>query len=345
MTPDLTFAIPGDLETLTGGYEYDRRLIEALRARGLRVAHLAWPGRYPFPTPGERAVAASSLKALPDGSTVLVDGLAYGALPELAEGAGARLRLVALVHHPLALETGTLAKERTRLAENEARALSHAAAVVVTSDRTKATLVHSYGVAASRIVIALPGTEVPPFGRIRGARHVLRLLSVGSLTPRKGHDVLLAALERLVDLRWTCRIVGSPAHAPEEARRIAALRDRSAVRCRVRLEGEVVEAAPFYRRADMFVLASHYEGYGMAFAEALAHGLPVIGTRGGAVPDVVPQDAGILVPPGDPAALAAALRAVIVDAGLRTCLAEGAARAGARLPRWADAAARVAAVL
>ena len=345
MTPDLAFAIPGDLATRTGGYEYDRRLIQALQDRGLRVTHLAWPGRYPFPTPADQAQAASSLAALPDGSTVLIDGLAYGALPDLAEAEAARLRLIALVHHPLALESGTPAEQRARLARDEARALSHASAVVVTSDRTKATLVQSFGVPAARIVVALPGTEVQPFARLQTPRHALRLLSVGSLTPRKNHDVLLAALEQLADLPWTCRIVGSPTHAPDEARRIAALRDCSPVRRRVRLEGEVQDAAPFYRRADVFVLASQYEGYGMAFAEALAHGLPVIGTQGGAIPDVVPPSAGILVPPGNLAALAEALRAVIEDPPLRARLANGAARAGAMLPSWADTAERVAALL
>ncbi len=343
--PDLHFAIPGGLDTRTGGYEYDRRLMQALRARGLHVAHLGWPGRYPHPTAAERAAAVRSLAALPDGSPVLIDGLAYGALPELAKQAGARLRLLALVHHPLALETGIAAAEQARLAADEAEALSHAAAVVVTSHRTAATLVASFGVPPGRIVVALPGTEERPAPRAAGSRRAVRLLCVGSLTPRKGHDVLLAALERLGDLAWTLRIVGSPAHAPEEAGRIGALLDRSAFGRRVRLEGEVADTAPFYRRADVFVLASHYEGYGMAFAEALAHGLPVVGTRAGAVPDVVPPDAGILVPPGDAVALAAALRRILCDPALRGRLADGAARAGAALPRWADAAALVAGLL
>ena len=342
--PDLYFAIPGDIGTRTGGYEYDRRLIDALRARGLRVAHLAWPGGYPFPTPAEREAAARSLAALPDGSVVLVDGLAFGALPEVARDAAARLRLAALVHHPLALETGLPEARRTLLAEAETRALAHAAAIVVTSRSTAAALEASFGVAAPRITVALPGTAATP-ALPRGRRHAVRLLSVGSVTPRKGHGVLLAALARVTDLAWTCRIVGSAAHAPEEARRVAALRESLGLARRVRLEGEVADAGPFYRRADVFVLASLYEGYGMAFAEALAHGLPVVGTDGGAITEVVPPGAGILVPPNDPDALAAALRDVISDRGLRSRLAAGAAKAGDALPSWADAAAQVARAL
>lgn len=345
MTAEIAFAIPGDLDTRTGGYEYDRRLMAALRARGLRVTHLAWPGRYPFPAEPQQAAAARSLAALPDGHTVLVDGLAYGALPGLARTEGQRLRLVALVHHPLALETGLTSQERTCLADRETEALRHATAIVVTSNRTAATLAQSFGVPPGHIVVARPGTEVPPFKRAPSPRHGLRLLSVGSLTPRKGHDVLLGALEQLPDLAWTCRIVGSPLHAPDEARRLQAMRDRPGLRTRVRLEGEVADVSRFYRRADAFVLASHYEGYGMAFAEALAHGLTVIGTHGGAVPDVVPEDAGLLVPPGDRDALAAALRELMVDARLRARLAAGAARAGSALPRWSDTAALVASVL
>ena len=341
MGPDLHFAIPGDLDARTGGYEYDRRLLGALRARDLDVAHLAWPGRYPFPKPSEREAAARSLAALPDGSRVLVDGLAYGALPEVACEAGVRLRLAALVHHPLALETGLSASQRTLLVEAETQALRQAAAVIVTSRSTAATLTTSFGVAPSRITVALPGTETTPVPRV-GRRHGVRLLSVGAVVPRKGYDVLLAALAQVTDLAWTCRIVGSPVHAPDEAARVAALREQLGLVRRVRLEGEVVDTGPFYRRADLFVLASRYEGYGMAFAEALGHGLPVIGTSAGAIPEVVPSDAGILVPPGDPAALAVALRELIVDAGLRTRLAGGAARAGAALPGWADTAALVA---
>ncbi|MBC7801119.1 MAG: glycosyltransferase family 4 protein [Gemmatimonadaceae bacterium] len=344
MTPDLYFAVPGDLATRTGGYEYDRQLIAALRARGIRVESVEWPGQYPFPTPSDRAVAAQSLAALPDGTTVLVDGLAFGALPDVARHAAARLRFVALVHHPLALETGMTEADRTMLAASETEALRHAAAIVVTSRSTAATLVQSFGVAADRITVALPGTAVPATVP-RTTRHAVRLLSVGSVVPRKGYGVLLAALAQCMDLAWTCRIVGSRAFAPAEAERIAALRDELGVQGRVRMEGEVADTGPFYRRADVFVLASRYEGYGMAYAEAIAHGLPVIGTTGGAIPEVVPAAAGILVPPDDDAALARALRDVIGDPALRARLTAGAVHASGSLPRWADAAARVAALL
>ena len=344
MAPGLYFAVPGNLAARTGGYEYDRRLLEALRARGLRVTHLAWPGAYPFPTPAERDEAARSLAAVPDGATVLVDGLAFGALPALARREGARLKLAALVHHPLPLETGLSQAQQDELEAAETEALRHASAVIVTSRSTAATLMASYGVAAARITVAFPGTIPQPPHR-PGLRHLVRLLAVGSVVPRKGYGVLLEALAQVAGCAWTCRIVGSLAFAPAEAARVTALRDGLGLQRRVRLEGEVADAGPFYRRADVFVLPSLYEGYGMAFAEALAQGLPVIGTTAGAIPEVVPSDAGILVPRGDPVALAGALRAVLLDAGLRASLAQGAARAGAALPRWADTASVVAQAL
>lgn len=342
MRPDVYFAIPGDIGARTGGYEYDRRLMGALRARGRGVVHLAWAGGYPFPSEADRAAAGRSLDGVPDGATVLVDGLAYGAIPAVAAAAARRLRLVALVHHPLALETGRTADQAVSMARDEAAALRHAAAVVVTSRTTGATLVRDYGVAASRVVVAAPGTDRVAPSPARRAGPV-RLLSIGALIPRKGFDVLLAALAEVAALDWTCRIVGSAAHDPVEAAAIAALRGRLSLGRRVRLMGEVAETGPFYRWADVFVLASRYEGYGMVFAEALAAGLPVIGTRGGAIPEVVPAGAGLLVAADDVGGLAGALRGVIGAPGLRAEMA--AAARGVVLPSWDETAALVEGVL
>jgi glycosyltransferase involved in cell wall biosynthesis len=343
--PDLYFAVPGDLETRTGGYIYDRRLIAELRRLGWSVEPLAWSAGFPFPDEGDLVAAAGSLAALADRSLVLIDGLAYGAMPDVAAAEAARLDLVALVHHPLARETGLSEAQQQALAASERRALQQARAVICTSTTTARTLVADYGIAASRVSVAPPGTDPASPAQPVRAGSAVRLLSVGTMTPRKGHDLLVEALARLAGLAWHCTIAGSldrhPAMAAEVRRRIAAhgLGDRIA------LAGEVADMAGLYAAADLFVLPSRYEGYGMAFAEALQQGLPVIGTTTGAIPEVVPPTAGLLVPPDDPPALAAALQRLIGDPDERRRLAKGARRAAQGLPRWEDTARRVAAVL
>jgi glycosyltransferase involved in cell wall biosynthesis len=336
-THNLAFAIPGALETLTGGYAYDRRLIAGLRARGLRVRHLAWPAGFPNPTAAELAAAANSLREQPDGGIVIIDGLAYGAMPDLAAAEGQRLRLVALIHHPLALETGAPAA----LVASERAALRHAAAVIATSEVTAETLRRDYGVAAHRLLVAPPGTDPAPIAARLGSH----ILSLGSVTPRKGHDVLVAALGLITRLPWRCTIAGSLDRAPETARRLRAQVEAAGLSGRITLAGEVAETEALYASADLFVLPSRHEGFGMAFAEALMRGLPVIGTTAGAIPSVVPEAAGALVPPDDPAALADALARLLSDRVARDRASVAALSAAARLPRWDDTVSAVAGLL
>ena len=180
----------------------------------------------------------------------------------------------------------------------------------------------AYDVDAARIGVVLPGTDRAPLARGSDGPGIT-MLCVASLTPRKGHLVLLEALAALLDLSWRLICAGSPDRDPAAARAIIEAIRRQDLEARVQLIGEQTEAGlqPYYDGADLFVLASHHEGYGMALAEALARGLPIVSTTAGAIPDTVPADAGILVPPGDPAALAAALRRVIADPQLRQDLA------------------------
>jgi glycosyltransferase involved in cell wall biosynthesis len=333
------FAIPGPIESRTGGYAYDRRLIEGLRAEGFTVRHLSWPYEFPVPGPRALAAAAQSLAAQPDGGRVIIDGLAYGAMPEIAAAEGQRLKLIALVHHPLALETG--APPGFFAAERDA--LSQACAVIATSAATAGTLVQDYGVVAERLVIAPPGTDPAPLASRCGVPP--HILSLGSVTPRKGHDVLVAALKRIAALPWRGTIAGSLDRAPETARRLRDQVDASGLADRITLTGEVEDTDSLYAGADLFVLASRHEGFGMAFAEALMRGLPVIGTVAGAIPSVVPEAAGALVPADDVAALASALARLLADPAARDAASAEALRAAARLPRWKDTAETVAALL
>lgn len=339
----IDFVIPGDLEARTGGYGYDRRLIAELGAAGADVRVALLPGDFPFPSPKSVVAAEQAFAAVPDGGTALVDGLAYAPIPDVLARHRDRIAIIALCHHPLGLETGLAADTAAGLIASERAALASARRVVVTSPATARTLEADFGVGRDRIAVAVPGTDPAPHAA--GGNDPPLLLTIASLIPRKGHDVLVSALERIRDRRWRARFVGGhgldPNHAAGIIDRIRALGLEDRIAC----PGAVADAGPEYAAADVFVLPSRYEGYGMAFAEAMAHGLPVVAARAGAVPDVVPPEAGILVEPDDPEELAKALSGLLDDAALRARYRAGAIGASARLPTWANTADNVAAAI
>jgi glycosyltransferase involved in cell wall biosynthesis len=342
-----SFVVPGDLNTPTGGYRYDRRLLQALREMGWAIDVCQLQEGFPRPDAAALHDAQNRLAALPDGTCVVADGLAFGVLPELARRHAQRLRWVALVHHPLHLESGLTDAERETLQSQERESLASARHVIVTSHATVADVI-ALGVPAARITVVEPGTERSVAPRPAARDNVsLQLLCVATLTPRKGHAVLLQALSGLRALDWTLHCVGSPQHDLATAAQLHQASIDLVLADRVQWHGALEEhaLASHYNAADLFVLPSFYEGYGMVIAEALAHGLPVITTTGGALARTLPRAAGLHVPPGDVDALRHALAQLIGDADLRARYAEGARAAGDRLPTWNDAAARFATVL
>lgn len=330
------FAIPGDLACLTGGYAYDREVLA--RIAGLR--HLPLPQGFPFPTPDVLAQSAARLSAMGSDEVLLCDGLAFGALPEhVLKQISARI--VALVHHPLALETGLSAEVTQDLVLRERKALGFARRVIVTSPITRNLLVRDYAVDAARITVALPGTQRASRARGSGAKS-LQLLAVGSVVPRKGYDVLLDALEKCDDLDWHLTIAGSLERTPDYVQPLLARASD-----RIHFAGEVTSDAldALYDRTDLFVMSSHYEGYGMVLGEAMVRGLPIVTTDGGALVETVPEHAALRVKAGDAAALAQALRRAITDQNLRHTLADASFAEGARLPTWDETAHIIARVL
>ena len=291
------------------------------------------------------SAARAQLARIQGGTTVLVDGLALGAMPGIPAVARQRLDLVALVHHPLCLETGLTPEQADALKASEHAALAAVRAVIVTSRQTAATLASLFAVPESHIVVAAPGTDAAP-PATGSADGIVRMLCVGTVTPRKGQELLVEALSD-VPGRWELVIGGSLDRAPATAVRLRATIAAWGLADRVRMMGELsAEAlADQYDACDLFVSASLYEGYGMALAEALARGLPIVAAAGGAVSDTVPPEAGLLVPPGDVAALRAALRRCVQDRAVLGWLREGALAARARLPNWTDTAAIVEATL
>ena len=346
MKRSFVFAVPGDLATPTGGYAYDRRMIAELERLGWHADVVDVGSDFPRPSPAARALACKRLAATPQDRCIVVDGLALGALPEAARDLGATRKLVALVHHPLALETGLSREDADALRQSERDALAAAHHVVVTSATTAHLLASDYAVPAERITVAPPGNDAVAR---TPARHdgPVALLSVGALVPRKGYDVLLAALAHITDLPWRLTIVGARDRSRATAAEIDATIVRLGLAQRVTVTGAVSDArlASLYATADVFVLASRFEGYGMAITEAVAYGVPVVATHAGAVPDTLPCGAGILVQPDDSAALAAALRSMVGDDEERRRFAAYARAAAARLPTWPQSAATMSQVL
>jgi glycosyltransferase involved in cell wall biosynthesis len=339
LTRTLYFAYPGRLDLNTGGYAYDRRLIAGLKDLGWQVEMVALGEGFPFPDARALENAGAVLSALPDASLVLIDGLAFGVLDDWAQREAKRLDIVALVHHPLALETGLSGDQLIALRTSERRALTATRHVVVTSPATARELVAQYGVAPALLTVALPGTEHAPLSPGNG--NPPHILSIGTLIGRKGHDVLVGALAQIADLDWYATIVGSldldPATAAQVKRQIA----DTGLEDRIVLAGECDDSRSILTTADIFALASRYEGYGMVFAEALQQGVPIVACHAGAIPDVVPAEAGLLVPANDIDAFANALRQLLSKPDLRRLMATAAAKAGEALPDWSDTARQV----
>lgn len=335
---ELHFVVPGPLDQLTGGYVYDAQMAAGLEELGWNVRVHELPGRFPHPDQVAIEALEAALESMADGARAVIDGLAMGGLPEPVERHASRLRIISMLHHPLSEETGISTADAARFRDTERRALRPCAGAIVSSDYTARTLAE-YDLSPERIRVVLPGTR--PARRAGGSTQggPPTLLCVASVTPRKGYDVLVEALAHVADLEWRCICAGSPDRDPAYAESIMRAVSRSGLEDRVSFVGERLgsELVGLYRNASAFVLASHYEGYGMALADALAHGLPIVSTTGGAIPFTVPADAGLLVEAGSAPAFAAALRSLLQgDASLRRGLAEAAQRHAEQLPTWAD---------
>ncbi len=334
--------VPGALDQPTGGYRYDARMIAGLREQGWRVELRELEGQFPGPDARAEQALEEALAGFPDGMRVLLDGLAAGASPAVLRRHAARLQLVYLMHHPLGLEAGLAPARSQALLEAERAAVALASRVVVTSDYTRAQAA-DWGVPSERLCSILPGVESAPLAR--GPEDgVPVLLCVAAWVPRKGQLELVRALSGLRERSWRAELAGAMDRDPDYT---ASVRDAIAeggLEARISAPGVLTHEGlgKLYDQASIFVLPSVYEGFGMAFAEAMMRGLPVIGTTGGAIPHTVPEAAGLLVPPDDVEALRQALESLLCDP--EQCRRMGrAGRAHAEsLPDWTEGARRLA---
>jgi glycosyltransferase involved in cell wall biosynthesis len=352
--PESAFVMPGDVDDVTvpsGGNTYDRRTCQALAAAGRPVDEVAVRGTWPRPDAAARARLAGALEDLPDDAAVLMDGLVACGVPEIVVPQARRLRLVVLVHLPLADEIGTAPDVAADLDARERATLHAARAVVATSEWTEDRLVDHHGLAAERVHTVRPGTDPAPPAPGTDGRS--RLVCVASVTPRKGQDLLVEALAQVVDLPWSCECVGPVRRDPAYVERLRGLIERHGLGDRIVLAGPLTGEglADSYAAADLTVLPSRAEPYGMVVTEALARGIPVLATAVGGVADALGRAPdgrvpGILVPPGDATALAGALRSWFAEPGaLRGRLKESARLRRDALDGWDTTARRLADVL
>jgi glycosyltransferase involved in cell wall biosynthesis len=331
--------LPNDIDdpaTPSGGNMYDRRVCRGLAALGWSVREHAVGGAWPRPGPAERTDLARVLATVPDNAVVLLDGLVASAVPDVLLAQG-RLRLVVLVHMPLGDDA-------------EGAALAATSAVVTTSAWTRRRLLDLYGLPADRVHVATPGVDPAPVAP--GSDSGSRLLCVAAVTPPKGHDLLTAALATITDLPFSCVCVGALSRDPGFVDRLRRLTQAYGLTDRIRfagpLTGDELEVA--YAAADLLVLPSRGETYGMVVTEALARGIPVLATAANGLPEALGRASdgslpGMLVAPGDSAALAGALRRWLCEAGLRHRLRRSARDRRTTLTGWAVTSELVSSVL
>ncbi|MET7699382.1 glycosyltransferase family 4 protein [Streptomyces sp. NPDC005485] len=339
-----------DLAAPSGGNAYDRRLCLDLPGFGWQVRRLPVAGEWPRPGAAARTELARTLRDLPDGTVVLLDGLVACGVPEVIVPEAERLSLAVLVHLPLGDERGLAPAVAAELDALERTTLRAVPAVVATSDWAVRRLVAHHGLAPERVHVAAPGADIAPLAP--GTDGVSRLLCVAAVTPRKGQHRLVEALAAVTDLPWSCVCVGALTQDPAYVAELRALIEKFGLGDRLHLVGAQAGAAldASYAAADLMVLTSYAETYGMAVTEALARGIPVLATDVGGLPEAVGRAPdggvpGILVPPEDPAALAAELRGWFGEADVRRRLKAAARGRRAALDGWATTARSLAGVL
>ncbi|WP_250004505.1 glycosyltransferase family 4 protein [Actinoplanes sp. M2I2] len=327
--------VPGGIDdpaAPSGGNRYDRAVLSLLPD----VHEVAVNGSWPRPGPEARRALTTALSYIPDMSDVLIDGLVGCGVPEILELHASRLRLIVLVHLPLSDETGLSATDAADLRARERRALHLARTVVATSSAAAERIAALHDLA--RVEVAPPGVDPAPPARPDPAGR--RLLCVAAVSPRKGQDLLVPALEDdLRGLDWQCTFAG------------AVLRPVPHSDPRLRFTGPLAGAAldTAYATSDLLVLPSRAETYGMVVTEALARGLPVVATAVGGVPEALgaaPDGTrpGLLIPPDDRPALASALRDWLTDGALRERLRAAAHARRETLPAWRETARLLSAV-
>jgi glycosyltransferase involved in cell wall biosynthesis len=332
----------------SGGSVYDKRVCRGLAVMGWQVIEHVAPGSWPCPDPAAEHALGQLIAEIPDGAVVLIDGLIASTVPGILVPEADRLRLVVLVH--MSLVEAAPGHVATNPRAREGAVLCAVQHVITTSSWTRERLFLRYALPPDKVHVAQPGVEKAHLAS--GTDGGGELLCVAAVAPHKGHDEMLAALATIADLPWRCVCVGTLHREPAFVESLRQRAEASGISDRVCFAGPRIDddLAQAYAAADVLVLASRAETYGMVVTEALARGLPVIATAVGGVPEALGRTTagrrpGLLVPPGDSGALASALRGWLVDADLRQRLRESARERRLTLSGWDRPTDRIARVL
>jgi glycosyltransferase involved in cell wall biosynthesis len=335
----ILFVIPGDINLPTGGYRYDKEIINAWKASGIDVELISLEGNYPFPSEQDKANALKAIEKFPDAKVAVVDGLLGGASPEFMQALSKIMPVTALIHHPLCLENGLDENTAQNLKVSEQKGLEFVSQIITTSPATTKTVSQLFGVESTKTHTVLPGVKRTQVSK-GSQSETVHLLCVGSVIERKGHKFLLHSLSRLKDLNWRLDCYGSTEFDTKLFDELQSFVKAENMSEKVAFHGavsdEMIEAA--YTTSDVFVLPSLFEGYGMVYAEAIVRGLPIIASTAGAIPDTVPQTCGILVEPENTNMLTQALEQMISNEHLRNNYRQGAMTAAEDFPTWQGSA-------
>ncbi|WP_372368374.1 glycosyltransferase [Candidatus Uabimicrobium sp. HlEnr_7] len=327
----ISFVIPGSIHQLTGGYIYDKKITCGLKQLNCQVDIVELSGNFPFVNK-EMYIPQQLFET----DLTVIDGLALPAFVSYQSQS-----YLALIHHPLCKEKGLTFAQKEYLFSIEKTMLHKAKHIIVTSDFTRCELDKLYNIKPENISVVCPGNEEKILVPLSLKQEKIQLLCVATITQRKGHDILIKALNDIRDLPWHLTCVGSLNRDLTTVHNLKKLIEQYNLNEKVTLKGELEskELEKQYYQADIFVLASHYEGYGMALTEAVNYGLPIISTTGGAIPHVLGDNA-FLVPPNNQQQLALALQQVITSSKIRSSLQEKSLKRRRSLPSWEESSAK-----
>ena len=235
-----------------------------------------------------------------DGDPVIIDSLAFGPLFPLIREHAKKHPVIAIMHLPLSINPDLSHGEQTRLAKEEKKAMDHAHRIIVTSHYAAREIL-STGAGVSKIRVIMPGVDTETVSRKRVYPEIPeKFLCVGSYLPNKGHKILLKALSLIPEKSWKLDCYGEMPQ-PVYFKELTKLVNDFSLDRKVSLHGPATGRAlnEAYLLADVLIHPSSFETYGMVPAEALAHGLPVLTSTGGALRETVPDSMGRFFDPGN----------------------------------------------
>ena len=340
-----------DRDEPTGGNVYNLAISAELRALGIDVRMQQLAGPWPDGDASTHFTLARALRATP---ACLVDGIVAGGSPDVVAAAVESGHVITIVVHlPISDELGLDPARRERYALLESRAVHAASGVLCSSRWAAAELARRYG--RVDVGVAVPG--VTPAAVARGSLDsgLPRFLSLASLTPTKDQLTLVRALAQLADLPWTADLIGSDVAEPGYAAQVRAEIAAAGLAERIMVPGVLVGQAldQQWDTADLLVLTSRIETYGLVVVEALARGIPAVVSADtgavealqGAATTESAETPGTAVPAGDPGSLAAVLRRWLSEPTLRHLWRQVALARRDTLPGWQQTAEAVLAYL